>query len=481
MFSLRAIAPAAVAVVLGGAMFFLSGANHPVWIAAWVAPIPLLVVMLDLRFAHAAAAAFVASTIGALSFVLAYRGFPPALLVSLVLLFALPFTLVATAWRAIARRAHPVVAVLAYPALVTSAEYFISLVSPHGTFGSVSYSQADVPVVLQLASVTGAWGITFLLTLVPAALAIAWRHAHERRIAVAVLALGALPLGLALAFGAMRLAAPAPANDVRVGLAVSDVDVGRHFATKDPVEGLRVVQDYANRAAALAKRGANIVVLPEKFVGITAEYADRARAILGDAAHNEHVIIVAGFNLLGLPERRNVAVVFGPDGKVLLEYDKQHLVPGLERGYRRGGAAGLIAGIAAPLGVAICKDLDFVPLGLEYARAGVGLLLVPAWDFVNDGWLHSRMALLRGVEGGYAVARSASEGLLSVNDARGRIVAERTSSESADVLLDATVAVGPGGTFYSRTGDWFARLCMGIVVACIAIAAGGRNRRLTGR
>src|SRR5471032_674603 len=81
---------------------------------------------------------------------------------------------------------------------------------------------------------------------------------------------------------------------------------------------------------------------------------------------------------------------------------------------------------------------------------------------------------------GYAVARSASEGLLTVNDARGRIVAERSSSESADVLLNATVAVGPGGTFYSRTGDWFAWLCMGIVVACIAIAAGlGRTSGTT--
>ena len=49
--------------------------------------------------------------------------------------------------------------------------------------------------------------------------------------------------------------------------------------------------------------------------------------------------------------------------------------------------------------VAICKDLDYPPLGRAYARAEVGLLLVPAWDFQNDGWLHSRMAVMRGVEG----------------------------------------------------------------------------------
>lgn len=477
MLKLRSSVPAVLAVLLSGTMWFLSAGINHVWIAAWLAPLPILVVLLDLCSARAAPAAFVASTIGALSFVVAYRGLPPVPLASMVLLFAVPFTCVALVWRAIALHARPVAAVLAYPALVTSAEYFISLVSPHGTYGSLSYSQADVPAILQLASVTGLWGISFLLSLVPAALAIAWRHRQERKIAETVLVLGALPLGLTLVFGVVRLARPTPANHVRVGLAVSDVEAGRHLAAQDPVEGLSVVRAYADRAAILAKRGAQYVVLPEKFVGVTPEYADRARAIFSEVARDGHVTIVVGFNLLSLPERRNVAVVFGAGGEVALEYDKQHFVPGLEEGYRRGEATGLITGAGVATGVAICKDLDFVPLGREYARGGVGLLLVPAWDFVNDGWLHSRMAVLRGVEGGYAVARSATNGLLTVSDACGRIIAERSSSDSAEVLLTAIVPAGPGGTLYSRTGDWFPWLCMGAVVACIG--AGWMNRHLT--
>ena len=217
-----------------------------------------------------------------------------------------------------------------------------------------------------------------------------------------------------------------------------------------------------------------LLVPPEKFVGITPEYADSARAIFSEAARDNQVTIVAGFNLIGLPEWPNMAVVFGTDGQVVLEYDKQHMIPGLEEGYRRGEAIGVIAGAAAALGVAICKDLDFVPLGREYAGAGIGLLLVPAWDFVNDGWLHSRMALMRGVEGGYAGDRSASNGLLTLSDARGRILAERSSGDSTEVLLAAMVPIGPGGTCYSRTGDWFAWLCLGTIVGCFA--AGWRNR-----
>ncbi len=176
--------------------------------------------------------------------------------------------------------------------------------------------------------------------------------------------------------------------------------------------------------------------------------------------------IVAGFNVEEPAGRHNQAVVFGPDGRIALRYDKVHLVPGLEASYVPGTAIGVVPDAVVPAGVAICKDMDFTATGRAYARAGIGLLLVPAWDFGADAWLHSRMAVLRGVEGGYALARSASDGLLTVSDPRGRIVAERASASGPEVLLAAAVPVGGGGTFYSRAGDWFAWLCMATAVAC---------------
>jgi hypothetical protein len=51
----------------------------------------------------------------------------------------------------------------------------------------------------------------------------------------------------------------------------------------------------------------------------------------------------------------------------------------------------------------------FPALSRQYGKAGVGLLPVPALDF-DDGWLHSRMALLRGVENGMPMARVGSQG-----------------------------------------------------------------------
>src|SRR5206468_8848188 len=73
-------------------------------------------------------------------------------------------------------------------------------------------------------------------------------------------------------------------------------------------------------------------------------------------------------------------------------------------------------------GLQICKDMDFPELSREYALQGANLLLVPAWDFNLDRWLHARMAVLRAVENGFALARSARNGLLTLSDNRGRIV-----------------------------------------------------------
>ena len=88
------------------------------------------------------------------------------------------------------------------------------------------------------------------------------------------------------------------------------------------------------------------------------------------------------------------------------------------------------------------------------AAAGVDVMLVPAWDFVDDAWLHGRVAILRGVENGYSVVRSAREGALTVSDAYGRVTAETPSGPQT--AFNAEIPRhSPGPTLYSRIGDAF--------------------------
>jgi apolipoprotein N-acyltransferase len=113
--------------------------------------------------------------------------------------------------------------------------------------------------------------------------------------------------------------------------------------------------------------------------------------------------------------------------------------------------------------------MDFTRLSREYSAKGVGLLLVPAWDFTVDAWLHGRMAVMRGVEGGFTIARSAKQGLLTVSDDRGRILAQQDAATVHFASLLATAPVRHGDTLYARWGDWFAWLNIaGLIVILLS-------------
>src|SRR5260221_243302 len=84
------------------------------------------------------------------------------------------------------------------------------------------------------------------------------------------------------------------------------------------------------------------------------------------------------------------------------------------------------------------------------------LIAVPAWDFGRDRWWHARLAILRGVEDGFALARAAKDGLLTLSDAQGRVVAMKRSDAGGMVTLVGNLARGPGDTLYLRIGDVFA-------------------------
>src|SRR5436309_12861284 len=98
------------------------------------------------------------------------------------------------------------------------------------------------------------------------------------------------------------------------------------------------------------------------------------------------------------------------------------------------------------------------------------LLLVPAWDFNIDRWLHARMAILRGVESGFALARAARNGLLTLSDNRGRILAETSTAPGRFVSLTGKMNVAREGTFYTRAGDWFAWVCVAGFVVLLGVS-----------
>lgn len=102
-------------------------------------------------------------------------------------------------------------------------------------------------------------------------------------------------------------------------------------------------------------------------------------------------------------------------------------------------------------------------------------MIVPADDFGSDGWIHARMAIMRGVENGFAVLRSAFDGLETISDAQGRILARAPTERGGMAAVSADVPLGPGPTLYTRIGDVFPWLCAALSLLLCARLAVGRG------
>jgi apolipoprotein N-acyltransferase len=146
---------------------------------------------------------------------------------------------------------------------------------------------------------------------------------------------------------------------------------------------------------------------------------------------------------------------------VQANYDKHHLLLGVEPEQQGNPNERVLLNLqSSRAGLQICKDMDFPQLSREYARDGANLLLVPARHFDLDRWLHARMAVLRGVENGLAIARAGRNGLLTLSDSRGRILAEKATVPGQFVSLSGKLHVTREQTFYTRTGNSFAWICV---------------------
>jgi apolipoprotein N-acyltransferase len=228
------------------------------------------------------------------------------------------------------------------------------------------------------------------------------------------------------------------------------------------------------KCVALPPAGTQAVVLPEKIGRVSESALAEVDALFTSAATATRAAIVLGVVRRTPSAAFNSSRFYSADGKLEANYDKHHLLPGLEP-EKPGHKRVLLDELSGRWGLQICKDMDFPKLSREYAADGANLLLVPAWDFNVDRWLHSRMAVLRAIENGFAVARSARNGLLTLSDNHGRIIAEVATTPDRFVSVTGKVNVAREETFYTRIGDWFAWLCVAAFIILLISRYFGRS------
>jgi apolipoprotein N-acyltransferase len=469
----QAVLAAILAVGLSAVLVWFGNDLKPLWPLLWFAPVPVLVIALRGSVLEAGLAVGLPWLIGSFSLwgYLHRLGLPPIVFFGIFGIAAAAMAFAGILFRALVRGGAIWSGLLAFPATAVVAEYVRNLTTPHGTAGSLAYTQLGFLPFLQLASITGPWGMTFLLMLFPAALAIAFHlRSTAPRQAFRVLAASLGAVAVVLLFGVLRLAIADPGQKVRVGLIASDQAENADEAAPGADTG-KLFTQYAAQARQLAERGARLVVLPEKLGVVLQDSADGGgNQLLQQVADETGAVIVAGEVYVDGGAHYNRALVFRPLQSALT-YDKHHLLPPFENPLTPGTTELTFTDTAASYGVEICKDMDFTPLSRDYGHAHTGLMLVPAWDFKMDRIWHGHIAIMRAVEDGFSLVRAAKNGSLTVADSRGRVLAEsRSDAQLPFTTLLASVPTGHSGTLYVLLGDWFAWLACAVFLTCLGRA-----------
>jgi apolipoprotein N-acyltransferase len=456
-------------LLAGAALIVLANLRWGIGVLAWIAPVPLLAylrVTRGWRSRAALAGVIVLAWIAAI-----YK----IVTAPLPIVAPIPFGLVVGTFQALPyltwdlarRRLDARGAILAFPALVVIFEWMQAHVSPLGGWGAAAYTQlADLPL-LQLAALVGTAGVAFLVAWIAAAAEHALASTAPGR--TRPLAAAAAAVVLAHGFGVARLAlGEGAAPVVQVAAVGTDATFGGP-PLPDAATRARIDDALFARTRAAARAGARLVVWTEAatLVSPADEPAFLARA--AQVARDEHIELVAGYITASdadpLPFQNHYAWL-RPDGALAGTYEKQRPVPG-EPAIAGSRAPAIVDTAFGRATGVICYDADFPGVVRDATADGVDLLVVPSSDWRGIDPIHTEMAAVRAVEGGFSLLRSTRLGLSAGFDAYGHLRGALSSFESDQRTLMVTLPARRVRTIYRAIGDTPVLACAGLLALAL--------------
>lgn len=488
-------------LLLGAALLLVSNGRWTLPVAAWLSAIVLM------RYARTAKKLWKALIGIYLVFLIctpiAWFGlwpFPPLVMAKLSAVTAFWALVPYGLDRLSETRIRGVAQTLVFPCSAVGLGFHGSLGS-ETTWGNLAYTQTENLPLLQLASIAGIWGISFVMLWLAPVVNNLWRDGWSARRARAGVVAYGLALGAVFLFGSARLAFFPPAGE---SFRVASVTPPELLDLVSPEEALIFQQimmkqevDEARVASARAKiestyaqlfedtrreawAGADLVVWPEgALVSFDKEQDEELIEQGRRLAAEEQIYLGMTIGLLpgasGGPNENRLLLI-SPAGELLQTYWKHQTVPVIEEPFA-------VAGSETPflqqtpftnLGGVICYDMDSPRFIARAGRDGTDVLLAPSGDWPAIKEIHANMALMRAVEQGFSLVRPANHGLNVVADYQGRILARLDHYATSDRRLSAVVPSRGTTTLYQRTGDALPWACLALTVVFVALLVRSR-------
>ena len=450
-------------LVLGCVLSVFIGMRWNVPIAAWLAPVFLI------RFCRSQDKWYKTLVIVPLLALAAFAKFHGGWDITIVAEIGLGFVLAAPMLialyldRAFARRVGGLGATLVYPLVYTTFEFLFGLM-PVGTSLSIGVTQFEFLSFIQLASITGIWGISFIISWFAPTVNALWENGFDIKKALKPMSVFAAACILILSFGGLRLVALRPeVETVRIGgvAVVQPTDYWTEIIDKGTPED--VAHQYDEEFQALKESlfaesvqtvlmGAKLVFWAEANVvlhpGEEAVFLERAQAFA-----REHEIYFMPAMLVfryGETYGDNKLVMISPNGEIAYTYEKT-------MSWYTSNSDGILHVVDTPYGrisAAICFDMDFPRLIHQAAGKDVDIMLVPAFDWEQIKTFHTQVGLLRGIENGFSVMRQTNKGTSMAIDYQGRVLAYQDFFTTPHRTIVADVPTKGVKTVYGAIGDW---------------------------
>ena len=456
-------------------------------LAAWLAPMFLLrfartarrtwVAMVMIFFAHAVGNA-IAMRGGDLS-----NAYMVVIGLSIFALFrGAASTLPYAADRLIGSRLGEKTRVFVFPLAFTTIDWLMTLIAATNSTGSIVYSQYDSLSLMQILSITGMWGIAFLIGWCASTVNALWDRGFDWRPArFEVLSFVAVVIAVLL-FGSLRINFAAPSSPTVMAATVT-IDRGAHdTAISPPFDWVRFNRSTESERAAARPRfratsdlmlersesalraGAKIVGWQETAAFVLEEdrqqVLDRASALA--KTHDAFMQVSLGVftRTQSMPYFLNQSILIDNAGRIVWTYEKSYpVIPG--ESYVTPYGSGRLPFADTPNGrvaTAICNDFHFPALIRQAGQNGVDVMMAPYNSVHPFEQQDDVTAVFRSIENGYSMVRATGLGSSLITDYQGRVLGQQNYGDGGGVMLAAIPTHG-AVTIYSRIGDAFAYIC----------------------
>jgi apolipoprotein N-acyltransferase len=466
-------------LIIGAIFLFFSNGRYSFGPAAWIAPIFLLIFI---RRQKPLLGYLICSCVLGLCSQLSFWKFSsqnPAnplfyLPFALGFLLSVPYLLD----RLLFMRSKGVLKTVIFPLTYVAVEFLYVSMSPFGSTGSIAYTQMGFLPLIQIVSITGIYGVTFLISWFSTVIVSIMGEKEIANIKKYVLSYGVIFL-VVMCYGGIRLLLPESDSTVQVsGINAYDL---RSNEVKDKWDN--VINDKksfqqlcdnilnklieSTRKEALA--GSKAVVWAEISPIQLSVDRDRYKEIISKTAKEMGIYIVTSPNILAenlTGKSLNKLEIYSPKGEIILSHIKfggamfDEIIEGDKKLNSVRTEYGNWGGV-------ICWDADFPNVIRQAGVNEVDILFSPAADWKEITPLHSANAYFRGIENGMSVIRQTANGLSFVSDNKGRILSQMNHFTSSNWVIRAQIPTKGCFTLYPYISDTFAIVCIIVLLYLI--------------